>query len=140
MSKIYIASTLNNPTHNTVVDALEKKGHEVYNYRNPPNRKILSKTDTDLLDFPARAAEVLASERTAISNADLMIAIYPFGLSVATEIGYAFGTRTKCIIYAPSTTLSFELWLIAIPIIHNLDELVEYTDNANTPPFKSDAE
>jgi len=129
MSKIYIASTLNNPTHDAVAEALKKQGHQILDYRHPPHQINPLETDTGLLDIPARAAEVLASEKTEISNADLTVAIYPFGLSVAAEIGFALGVHTKCMIYAPTVKPEFDLWFLQILVANDLDELLEFADN-----------
>jgi len=135
MSKIYIASSWKCERHNYLALDLESRGHTIYDYRHPPNRRPLKKTLFEHPDFPARALSALADEQKAILECDYIIAIYPFGHSVSAELGYAMAAHKECLIYAPDAIPKFDLWFLTIPIFDASPKLIEYLKFSQLPPF-----
>ena len=85
--KIYIASKyIKNHVINTKIhDALKSKGYEVF---------LPKSIDIDAIEESEKyeVAEICYNE---IDNTDIFLAVYPFGLSVSAEVGYAISIKRK---------------------------------------------
>ena len=102
--KIYVASSWRNQTQPFLVDALERQGHEVYDFRNPRPGDIgfhwseidpAWKTWTtdefkEALGHPI-AVNGFASDWEAMRWADVCVLVLPCGRSAHLEAGYFVG-------------------------------------------------
>lgn len=110
---VYVASSWRNVGYPAVVDVLRAAGHEVYDFRNPPNpRGGFSWSEIDpsaprtvvgspKMDMPAahiiamlghpRAADGFASDMGALQWCDACVLVLPCGRSAHLEAGWAAG-------------------------------------------------
>ena len=108
--KIYVASSWRNPLQPTVVDVLRQAGHEVYDFRNPPNGTGFAWSEIDpdwqawravdyreMLMHP-RAEEGYASDFDAMKWADCCVLVLPCGRSAHLELGWSVGAGKRTII------------------------------------------
>lgn len=103
MRKIYVASSWRNQHHNSVVRALFGMGHEVYDFKNPPNKAGFGweQLDTGWLNWtPQKYLEMLShpiaiegftADMEGLRWADTCILLLPCGRSAHLEAGYAIG-------------------------------------------------
>jgi hypothetical protein len=111
--KVYVASSWRNAAHPGVVDELRAHGHEVYDFRNPPNpRGGFSWSEIDptaprtvvgspKMDMPARhiidmlghprADDGFESDMGALHWCDACVLVLPCGRSAHLEAGWAAG-------------------------------------------------
>lgn len=103
---VYIASSWRNEYQPQAVEELERLGHSVYDFRNPPHEtdfhwsqvsrqyKYWSTNDyVAALDHPiARAG--YHTDKQAMDNADCCLLVMPAGRSACFEAGYLFA-KTK---------------------------------------------
>lgn len=114
--KIYVASSWRNPLHPGVVDALRADGHEVYDFRNPPNRSGFSwrqVSDVPVSDWtPAEWRNVLAhpvaeagfeADMGALRACDVCVLVLPCGRSAHLELGWAAGAGKRTFVLAAPT-------------------------------------
>ena len=85
--KIYIASKYieNHDINTEIYCALKNKGYDVFL---PESININAKKDSEMY----QVAEKCYDE---IDNTDILLAVFPFGLSVTAEIGYAITIKRK---------------------------------------------
>ena len=101
--RIYVASSWRCADQPFVVEALRTLGHEVYDFRNPPNKTGFAWSEIDpawlgwdidtyreLLDHQ-RAVEGFASDFDAMQWADTFVLVLPCGRSAHLELGWAVG-------------------------------------------------
>src|SRR3954469_4943306 len=119
--KIYLASSWRNPHQPRLVERLRGAGHEVYDFRNPPNNSGFGWEQTGDLDkgpdgkpiVDARAfARTLRhpiaiagyeSDRGAIEWADACVFLAPAGRSASWELGYATALRKLTVVVLHET-------------------------------------
>ena len=105
--KIYVASSWRNLLQPGIVHALRRCGHEVYDFRNPPNRSGFSwkqvHPDWDqrnpLMEAEAYRATLAhpiaeagyAADIGALRDCDAVVYVLPCGRSASWEFGYAMG-------------------------------------------------
>src|SRR3990167_1853227 len=101
--RIYVASSWRNEAQPTVVARLKQAGHEVYDFRNPPDRTGFDWRDIDpnwenwstaqykeaLTTEFAKAG--FASDMNALMEADVTVLVGPSGRSAHLELGVAVG-------------------------------------------------
>ena len=105
--KIYVASSWRNTVQQAVVHAFRRMGHEVYDFRNPPEKEGFQWEAVDAnweewtneeyltgLDHPA-AVEGFAADYLAMEWADTFVLVQPCGRSAHLEMGWACG-QGKC--------------------------------------------
>lgn len=110
--KIYVASSWRNLLHPSIVHALRRCGHEVYDFRNPkkgdheftwqevgcPGYKHGDKVSAEMyrkmLEHP-RAAEGYESDISHVKWCDVVVYVLPCGRSASFEFGYAMGQGKK---------------------------------------------
>jgi len=108
--KIYVASSWRNNTQPEVVQALRAVGHEVYDFKNPPNRTgfAWSEIDTNWLKWTANdfikalehkaAKDGFASDFNAMVWADVCVLVLPSGRSAHSEAGWFAGSNKPVIV------------------------------------------
>src|SRR6266851_9694696 len=112
MSKIYLASSWRNQEQPTLVSFLRNAGHEVYDFRNPPdgipNGFRWSKLDPDWQAWKATtyrkmlgrplAQQGFNSDFTGMKWADVGVLLLPCGRSAHLELGWMAGAGKRTII------------------------------------------
>ena len=114
MAKIYVASSWRNQYYPQVVNRLRQAGHQVYDFRNPPQGGAgFHWTDVDPdcanwtfaqyaqgLTHPA-AERQFANDLQALQWADTCVLVLPCGRSAHTDAGWMAGKGKKVIVYIP---------------------------------------
>lgn len=112
--KIYVASSWRNSYQPGVVERLRQAGHEVYDFRNPPEKQTgFSWSDIDpnwmswepreyiaALDDPI-AQEGYTSDRAGMDWAEVCVLVLPCGRSAHLEAGFMAGSGKPVICYMP---------------------------------------
>lgn len=134
---VYVASSWRrSKRHPAVVDALRAAGHEVYDYRHPP--------DVEPLSFMLRTAmggrelawwlkqtdghsyDVWRSHAAALAWAQVIVLVLPAGSSAHLEAGWGAGRGQIVIVLAsPSPQRSELMYRLADKVVSTIDELVE---------------
>jgi hypothetical protein len=112
--KIYVASSWRNEYQPEVVDSLRKEGHEVYDFRNPPNGSqgfAWSDIDEDWLSWTSDqyikalahpvAEEGFNSDFDGMKWADACVMVLPCGRSANTEAGWMKGAGKAVYVFTP---------------------------------------
>ena len=110
MAKIYVASSWRNEFQPGVVHQLRQAGHEVYDFRNPPNKAGFGWEQLDsgwktwsaaryreLLKHPI-AQEGFKADFDAMQWADTGLLVLPCGRSAHLELGWMAGVGKRTII------------------------------------------
>lgn len=114
--KIYLASSWRNNDYPLVLKMLCDCGHEVYDFRAchfnwneiDPNYNAWTCVQfRDGLRHPL-ARNQYHRDLNAMTDAELFIAVAPFGRSVCCEMGWAAGKNIPTIIYYPDDNVSME--------------------------------
>jgi hypothetical protein len=111
--KIYVASSWRNDFQPIVVAELINQGHEVYDFKNPPNRTGFAWSDIDEdweswsteeyrknLDHP-KAITGFNSDFNAMKWADVCVMVLPCGRSANTEAGWMKGAGKRVFVFIP---------------------------------------
>ncbi len=115
MAKIYLASDFSNQDYPKILKALRDKQHEVFDFRrNDMADKFGSDggyNDPDWSKFksPAKVRQFLTTDtkahqcyqrdRRALEWADVVVGVYPSGISCSLEVAWAAGCGKLAIIY-----------------------------------------
>lgn len=106
--KIYVASSWRNLLQPAIVHALRRCGHEVYDFKNPPNKsgfgweqvapdwKAGGNRLVDAIDYRKMLAHPIAeagyaADIGALRDCDAVVYVLPCGKSASWEFGYAMG-------------------------------------------------
>ena len=114
MARIYVASSWRNQYYPEVVQRLRDAGHQVYDFRNPPQGGAgFHWTDVDPdcaqwsfeqykegLNHPA-AVKQFANDLEALEWADACVLVLPCGRSAHTEAGWMAGKGKRVVAYIP---------------------------------------
>lgn len=114
--KIYVASSWRNQFQPGVVEALRSDGHEVYDFRNPPNRSGFSWRQVsdvppsewttaewrNVLTHPVAVAG-FGADMGALRDCDVCVLVLPCGRSAHLELGWAAGAGKRTIVLAAPT-------------------------------------
>lgn len=120
--KIYVASSWRNEDQPALVRLLKIDGHDVYDFRNPPNRSGFAWGDLDPdwqswsgekyirhLNF-AEAIAGFNADMEGLTTADVCVLLLPCGRSAHLEAGYAAGVgKHLAIVLDPSQPIEPEL-------------------------------
>ena len=134
--KIYVASSWRNTLQPTVVDALRKCGHDVYDFKNPaPGHKGFAWSDIDsnwktwdaklyreALKHPVAKAGY-SLDINALRSCNACVLVLPSGRSASWEFGYAMGQGKRGAV-VQFDAIEPELMYREAEIITNMDELL----------------
>lgn len=111
--KIYVASSWRNEYQPATVRLLRALGHDVYDFRNPPNKSgfgweqvnprhvsgapVSAQEERAMVDHPI-ALDGYAADIGALRDCEACVYVLPCGRSASWEFGYAMGQRKRCIV------------------------------------------
>lgn len=134
--KIYVATSWRNPFHSAVLQFLIAKGHEIYDFKNPPSGIggfSWSEIDPKWKDwtpeeykkglYHPRAIEGFNSDFTGMKWADTCVMVLPCGRSANTEAGWMKGAGKNVIVYQPLEQEPELMYNIYDGIATDLDQL-----------------
>jgi hypothetical protein len=139
MSRIYLASSWRNIDQPNVVTALRNHGHEVYDFRNPPNgvpgfawseidpewQAWSARRYRDLLTTHPIAARGFLSDLRGMQWADTCVLLLPCGRSAHLEAGWFAGQGKRCIVLTRDGEEPELMALLATDICVSLDEVLD---------------
>lgn len=138
--KIYVASSWRNEFYPTVVKALLEAGHEVYDFRNPPNGTGFSWSEIDdnwqewtpnqyieYLDHPI-AERGFQSDFQAMQWADTCVMVLPCGRSANTEAGWMKGAGKSVFVFQPIRQEPELMYKIYDQVVSSLEILLAYLE------------
>lgn len=145
--RIYVASSWRNQRQPSVVRELRSRGHDVYDFRNPPGRTGFSWkqcADEHQIRDPRRFRdEVLRSplaragfksDMDALSAADATVLVLPCGRSAHLELGWAAGAgRRTYVLFDEAVDEPELMYLMNTRICLSIDELVDELQRRNEP-------
>ena len=136
MAKIYVASSWRNPFYPSVVEALRKAGHEVYDFRNPPHGGSgfhWTNVDESAAEwtFPQYleglhhplAEKQFTADLKALEWADICVLVLPCGRSAHTEAGWCKGKGKRTFVYIPEMQEPELMYKLFDGVTDNLGEL-----------------
>ena len=135
--KIYVASSWRNSYQPEVVKVLREMGHNVYDFRNPPNGKGgFAWSDIDenwmewttseyaaALDHPV-AIEGFNSDFDGMKWADCCVMVLPCGRSANTEAGWMKGAGKRVYVFSPIKQEPELMYKIHDAIFADINDLV----------------
>lgn len=138
MSRIYVASSWRNPHQPWIVPLLRDNGHQVYDFRNPPNGVpgfAWSEIDPewqawsaaryrDLLTTHPIAARGYVNDLRGMEWADTCLLVLPCGRSAHLEAGWFAGRGKRCIILTQDGEEPELMALMATDICISIDEVL----------------
>lgn len=138
MSRIYVASSWRNPFQPNIVARLRMAGHEVYDFRNPPNGVpgfAWSEIDPKWQEWTAEeyrrlltthpiAARGFVSDLRGMQWADACVLVLPCGRSAHLEAGWFCGAGKRCIILTQDSEEPELMALLATDICVSIDEVL----------------
>lgn len=140
--KIYVASSWRNGRQPEIVKGLREQGHDVYDFKNPPNGSGFGWSQTgataeELKDPRAFRDRVLQhpiaqagfkSDMGALAGADCTVLVLPCGRSAHLELGWAAGAGQRTIVLLDDPMSEPELmYLMNTSLVASLEELLEAT-------------
>ena len=139
--KIYVASSWRNTIQPHIVDLLRKEGHEVYDFKNPPNKSGFGWEQIDKnwqswtteqykehLNHPL-AKEGFDSDFDAMKNAEICVLVMPCGRSAHTEAGYMQGEGKKVFVFIPVISEPELMYKIFSGITDDTKELINFCNS-----------
>ncbi len=143
--KIYVASSWRNEFQQQVVEVLRALGHEVYDFRNPPNgskgfswSKIDDKWERWTTEEYRKALkhklaeEGFKSDLEGMQWAETCLLVLPSGRSANTEAGWMKGKGKEVLVYQPIRQEPELMYKLYDGIIGSLPELIrEFKDKEN---------
>ncbi|MEA4918131.1 hypothetical protein [Proteiniphilum sp.] len=113
MAKIYVASSWRNEFQPDVVDFLRKKEHEVYDFRNPPEKAGFGWSaidqnwrEWDIEQYKEALSHPIAeagfnSDFNGMKWAEVCVMVLPCGRSANSEAGWMKGKGKRVYVYQP---------------------------------------
>lgn len=134
---IYVASSWRNRYYTEVVARLREEGHEVYDFRNPPNGDPGFKWEKVSADYMSWSAEEYKqnlhhplSERQftndieAMEACDTCVLVLPCGRSAHTEAGWFAGKGRKVVAYIPERIEPELMYKLFTSVATTLEEVL----------------
>ena len=139
MAKIYVASSWRNQYYSDVVNRLREAGHEVYDFRNPPQGTggfHWFDVDPNYMDWNVdqyregmkspRAQQQFFNDIQALEWADTCVLILPCGRSAQTEAGWLAGKGKKTIVYITEMQEAELMYMLFDLVTDSLDEVISF--------------
>ena len=136
--RIYVASSWRNQYQPGVVVALRDAGHEVYDFRNPPDRSGFGWEQLDpdwqswsvdryrsMLDHPI-AQQGFNTDFDAMRWADACVLVLPSGRSAHLEAGWFVGQQKPTVMYLQEPQAPELMYRMADSITDNLTDLLAW--------------
>lgn len=138
MARIYVASSWRNNEQPAIIDRLRMDGHEVYDFRNPPNGVpgfSWAEIDPDWKSWSAEeyrhlltthpiATRGYLSDIRGMQWADVCVLVLPCGRSAHLEAGWFCGQGKRCIILTRDGEEPELMALMATDICVSVDEVI----------------
>ena len=138
MAKIYVASSWRNKYYPEVVEALRAKGHEVYDFRNPPhggNGFRWTEIDEKALEWSfdeyseglhhPKAERQFKADLEALEWADTCVLVLPSGRSAHTEAGWMAGAGRRVFVYIPEMQEPELMYKLFDGVVGSMEDLLE---------------
>lgn len=138
MAKIYVASSWRNKYYPEVVEALRAKGHEVYDFRNPPhggNGFRWTDIDEKALEWSfdeyseglhhPKAERQFKADLEALEWADTCVLVLPSGRSAHTEAGWMAGAGRRVFVYIPEMQEPELMYKLFDGVAGGMEDLLE---------------
>ncbi len=138
MAKIYVASSWRNKYYPEVVEALRAKGHEVYDFRNPPhggNGFRWTDIDEKALEWSfdeyseglhhPKAERQFKADLDALEWADTCVLVLPSGRSAHTEAGWMAGAGRRVFVYIPEMQEPELMYKLFDGVAGSMEDLLE---------------
>lgn len=138
MAKIYVASSWRNKYFPAVVEALRAKGHEVYDFRNPPhggNGFRWTDIDEKALEWSFdeyseglhhhKAERQFKADLEALEWADTCVLVLPSGRSAHTEAGWMAGAGRRVFVYIPEMQEPELMYKLFDGVAGSMEDLLE---------------
>ena len=138
MAKIYVASSWRNKYYPEVVEALRTKGHEVYDFRNPPhggNGFRWTDIDEKALEWSfdeyaeglhhPKAERQFKADLEALEWADTCVLVLPSGRSAHTEAGWMAGAGRRVFVYIPEMQEPELMYKLFDGVAGSMEDLLE---------------
>ena len=138
MAKIYVASSWRNKYFPAVVEALRAKGHEVYDFRNPPhggNGFRWTDIDVNAMDWSfgeyaeglhhPKAERQFKADLEALEWADTCVLVLPSGRSAHTEAGWMAGAGRRVFVYIPEMQEPELMYKLFDGVAGSMEDLLE---------------
>ncbi|MBQ6291023.1 MAG: hypothetical protein IKO88_09365 [Bacteroidales bacterium] len=138
MAKIYVASSWRNKYFPAVVEALRAKGHEVYDFRNPPhggNGFRWTDIDEKALEWSfdeyseglhhPKAERQFKADLEALEWADTCVLVLPSGRSAHTEAGWMAGAGRRVFVYIPEMQEPELMYKLFDGVAGSMEDLLE---------------
>lgn len=138
MAKIYVASSWRNKYYPAVVEALRAKGHEVYDFRNPPhggNGFRWTDIDEKALEWSfdeyaeglhhPKAERQFKADLEALEWADTCVLVLPSGRSAHTEAGWMAGAGRRVFVYIPEIQEPELMYKLFDRVAGSMEDLLE---------------
>lgn len=138
MAKIYVASSWRNKYFPAVVEALRAKGHEVYDFRNPPhggNGFRWTDIDEKALEWSfdeyseglhhPKAERQFKADLEALEWADTCVLVLPSGRSAHTEAGWMAGAGRRVFVYIPEMQEPELMYKLFDGVADSMEDLLE---------------
>lgn len=135
--RIYVASSWRNVWFPEVVEALRGAGHDVYDFRNPPDGSTgfrWSDVDERWLEWTPQqyrdnlehplAERQFANDIRAMEECDVCVLLLPCGRSAHTEAGWFAGNGKKVFLYIPERQEPELMYKLFNGVCCSLDELL----------------
>ena len=136
MAQIYVASSWRNAYQPEVVRYLREQGHEVFDFRNPPDGKggffwkdvdpnwEAWTTDDYIRHLGDEWSEYgFVRDRDAMLACDVCVLVLPCGRSAHTEAGWMSGAGKKVIAYMPEKQEPELMYKLFDAIVTTLDDV-----------------
>ena len=136
--KIYVASSWRNKWFPDVVETLRKAGHDVYDFRNPPDGGSgfrWSDVGADWMDWTPQeyrqrlshplAEHQFANDIRAMEGCDACVLLLPCGRSAHTEAGWFAGRGKKVFLYIPEKQEPELMYKLFDSVCCTMNELLE---------------